>query len=256
MYVPILVYHKVNNRFEWGINTVSVRQFEKQIRFLSDNHYYSISLKQYLNSEFDIDKKQQPIIITFDDADESVYHNAFPILQDNGFTATLFVISNYVGRLNSWDANLGGIYSRHLSWEQIIELANSGWEIGSHTANHRDLTGLPTDDVIAELHSSRELIEKNIERQIQFLAYPFGRVDDRIVSLAQQVGYQGGCALSLNKNMTSAPQAFSIERHGVYAIDSIKWFKRKLSNSKLEQFKQRIISFAARGTVLCQRYKK
>jgi len=255
VYVPILAYHKVSNQFEWGINTVSVRLFETQIKYLSENNYYSISLEQYLNSSYQFNSKRHSVIITFDDADESIYHHVLPILKSYGFTATVFVISSYVGKLNTWDANLGGIYSRHLSWDQIVELSNEGWEIGSHTATHRDLLGLSIDEVKKELQSSREIIEQKVEKPIRFISYPFNRFDYRIISQAQQIGYSGGCALSVNKNLNSVPKQFTMLRHGVYSIDKIYWFKQKLYNSQIELFKQRIISRAAFGTIWYKRFR-
>lgn len=256
MHVPILAYHKISNQFEWGINTVPMRRFENQIKYLAEHHYYTISLDQYIDRDFQIGSKLHPVIITFDDADESIYDNALPVMERHGFTATIFVISNYVGSLNSWDANLGGIYSRQLTWEHLKELLNAGWQIGSHTATHRDLLGLSSDESKNELRSSKELIEQNIARPVRFIAYPFNRFDRRIIFQARQVGYQGGCALSLNKNMKDVPQQFIIQRHGVYSIDSLSWLKKKLSNSKIEQLKQRIISSASIATILYNRYKK
>ncbi len=254
MDVPILAYHKVSNQFEWGINTVSIRFFQSQMQYLSDNHYYPISLEQYCNGDFQGESKYHPIIITFDDADESVYHHAFPILRNYGFTATLFVISGYVGKINSWDANLGGISSRHLSWEEIRQLVNEGWEIGSHTATHRDLLRLSDDEIKKELQQSREIIAQKVEKPIQFISYPFNRFDYRTILLAQQLGYSGGCALSANRN--GVPEVFNIQRLGVYSIDTLFWFKQKVAKSKLERLKQRIISFASIGTILYNRYRK
>jgi peptidoglycan/xylan/chitin deacetylase (PgdA/CDA1 family) len=254
VYVPILAYHKVSDRFEWGINTVPICSFKNQIKYLSENRFYAISLEQYLNGGFSTSSKTQPVIITFDDADESVYYHAFPILSAYGFTATLFVVSNYVGKLNSWDANLGGIYSRHLGWEEIKKLANEGWEIGSHTATHRDLMGLSIDEAKMELQLSREVIEQKVQRPIRFISYPFSRFDYRVFLLAQQLGYLGGCALSISRS--GIPKEFNMPRKAVYLIDSLFWFKQKLTNSKIEQIKQRIISYGSRGTVLYQKYRK
>ncbi len=255
MDVPILAYHKVSNKFEWGINTVSIRSFRHQIKYLVENNFYTISLEQYLRGDFQSEPERFPMIITFDDADESIYRHAFPILNAYGLSATVFVISDFVGKRNSWDANLGGIYSKHLNWEQIIELANVGWEIGSHTATHRDLLGLSDEAVKHELRSSREIIEQKLERIVRFISYPFNRFDDRVISLVQQAGYLGGCVLSANRNFNGIPEQFIMLRHGVYSIDTIYWFKKKLNDSLLERFKQRIICFAATGTIWYKRFR-
>jgi peptidoglycan/xylan/chitin deacetylase (PgdA/CDA1 family) len=72
---------------------------------------------------------QQTIIcITFDDADASIYENAFPILNEFGYAATNFVPSSWLGQVNK------------LSWEQVEEMEfEYGWETGGHTLNHEDL---------------------------------------------------------------------------------------------------------------------
>jgi len=254
--VPKLAYHKVGNKFEWGLNTIPIRVFERQVKYLSENNYYTISLNQYLNHDFKINHQHRPIIITFDDADESVYYNAFPILKTYGFKATLFVISDFVGKENSWDANLGGIYSKHLEWEQIKKLSNDGWEIGSHTATHRDLLGLSKCEAEQEINLSKEMIAEKVGKPIHFLSYPFNRFDDTIIALAQHADYRGGCTLSSNKRLNGSPKQFNIQRYGVYSIDTLYWFKKKLSESKIEQLKQRIISFASMGTILYKRYRK
>jgi peptidoglycan/xylan/chitin deacetylase (PgdA/CDA1 family) len=253
VYVPILAYHKVRNQFEWSITTVPIRAFESQIKYLAENNYYSISLKQYLDGA---SHTQRPIIITFDDADESVFLHAFPILKSYNFTATVFIISNYVGKQNTWDANLGGGYSRHLNWDQIMELSGAGWEIGSHTARHRDLLHLSSVEVKEELQSSKEIIERRINLPIHFLAYPFSRYDRRIISIAQQIGYAGGCALGAKKNLKDDLSHFNIQRYGVYAIDTRDSFKQKLAHSSIEKIKQRIISSASLGTIWYKRLRK
>lgn len=254
--MPKLAYHKVSNRFEWGLNSIPLRNFECQARYLSENKYYTISLNQYLNKDFQISPKQQPVIITFDDADQSVYHHAFPILKTYGFTATLFVISDFVGKTNTWDANLGGIYSKHMDWEQIRELSNEGWEIGSHTATHRDLLGLTKHKADEEIRKSKDIIEEKVGKPIHFLSYPFNRFDDTIIALAGQADYRGGCALFSKKRVNCSSKNFNIQRYGVYSIDTLYWFKKKLSRSKIEQLKQRVFSFASLGTILYKGYRK
>ena len=178
------------------------------------------------------------------------------MLKAYGFKATLFVISYFVGKKNSWDANLGGIYSKHLDWRQVIELFNHRWEIGSHTATHRDLLGLTKRQAEEEIGSSKKIIEEKIGKPVHFLSYPFNRFDDTIISLAQHADYRGACALSSNKRLNGSPKEFNIQRYGVYSTDSMYWFKKKLSDSKIEQLKQKIISLASMGTILYKRYKK
>lgn len=255
VFAPILAYHKVSNKYEWGITSVRVRQFESQVRYLAQQNYRTISLEQYINGNYESIPGRPPVIFTFDDADESVYHHAFPILKAHGFTASLFVISDFVGKNSSWDANLGGISSRHLDWQHIKALAQQGWEIGSHTATHPDLVRLSSDRVTTELCQSRETISRHIQQPVRLLSYPFNRFDQRVVALTRETGYAGACALSVSEQVRKQHGNFAIQRQGVYLIDSLYNFQQKLSHSRIERLKQQIISFASRGTILYNRLR-
>ena len=255
MDVPILAYHKVSNKLEWGINSVPIKSFQNQIEYLYYNNYFSISLLDFINNTHKFFNNRKPVIITFDDADGSVYENAFPILKKYGFTASLFIISNYVGKKNTWDVNLGGMYSQHLGWDQILHLSNEGWEVGSHTANHPDLLKLSSCEVLSELQLSREKISIKIDQPVNFISYPFNRFDKRIVSLVKQSGYLGGCALFVNRKRTGFSEKFKMKRYGVYSIDGINSIKQKLKDSPYEHLKQGVISFCSRGTIWYNRLR-
>lgn len=255
MDVTILAYHKICDRFDWSITNVPKRAFEAQVNFLAKNNYSSISLDQYVSGKSDYPTGRIPIIITFDDADESVYHHALPILRQYGFIATVFVISDFVGKKSSWDYNFGNRLSPHLTWEQLTELSKAGWEIGSHTATHQDLTHLSDEHVMQELAQSKDVIAKQLNFPVQLLSYPFNRVDARIISLTKQAGYSAACALSAPRKLGNTYGNYCIPRYGVYRIDAMKTFRLKLMNSPVEQLKQKLISLASRGTIWYKRWK-
>jgi len=247
--VPILAYHKVDNRIELGINSVSVDAFKKQVNYLVDQNYYSISLYEYLFQIDHVDNKRRPIVITFDDSDESVFTNAFPILSEAGFKATIFVISDFVGRLNTWDSNLGQKKSRHMTWEQLQALSREGWEVSSHTATHRDLTRLNREEMLHEVQYSKQVIAETISNPVHFISYPFNRYNAQVVDVVQRVGYLGGCVLTTCSKRKGLNSNFTLRRFGVYSIDSIRSLKQKLKDSSFENIKQEIISFCSRGTI-------
>ena len=247
--VPILAYHKVDNKFELGINRISVTAFEKQIKYLQQQHYYSISLSDLKNKKFESENRF-PVIITFDDADESIYQNVFPILDKYCFKATVFVISNFVGKYNKWDYNFFGNRSRHLNWEQIKILSQHGWEIGSHTATHQDLTRLSDNQALFELTESKFKISEILNKSVDYISYPFNRFNEHVISLAREANYKGGCTLSSRNYSNKKLSEFAIQRIGVYSIDSLKAYKNKLNNSRFELSKQKVISFFSIGTIL------
>jgi len=109
--VKILTYHRVNdNEFNPLGMSVTVDNFEKQIRFISKK-YNVISLKQavtFLKGEGSIPKN--PIVITFDDGYEDNYINAYPILRKYNVPATIFL-------------TVEAIEQKHQVWLDVIEKA-------------------------------------------------------------------------------------------------------------------------------------
>lgn len=255
--VPILAYHKISNKFEWGINNVSLSSFQKQMNYLFVQNYYTLSIEDFLKNNYKKRTKQRPVIITFDDGDESVYLKAFPILKKFGFLANVFIVSKFVGKKNSWDANLFRSFSKHLSWKQINKLSSAGWCIGSHTATHQDLTILNQDQIYDELTSSKNEISKQINREINYISYPFNKYNIPVIEIAQKIGYRAGFILSTPKFTfhKKSDLAFTIPRYGVYRIDTNRSFQNKLSLSKFEADKQRFISFFSSGTIWYNRLK-
>lgn len=61
--------------------------------------------------------KQAYISITFDDGWDSIYENAFPILQRYNYPATLFVITGKIGK-----------YDNYINWDQETWKMGSGLE--------------------------------------------------------------------------------------------------------------------------------
>ncbi len=80
-----------------------------------------------------------------------------------------------------------------LTWQQVQELQESQlFTIGSHTVNHRILSGCSEELQKKELIDSKGRIEYETQVSCNFLAYPNGQVDDvtrETVELARTVGY-------------------------------------------------------------------
>jgi len=253
MRIPIIVYHKIDPRFEWGITRSTPRQFERQMAWLHESGYQSISFQRLFANSFDPEQKY--FIITFDDAYQSVIRHAFPVLQKYGFAATIFPITDFIGKKNKWDLNLGWRTFTHLDWGHLRQLAAAGWEIGSHTATHPDLTRSNSQKISAELAGSRRVLEDQIGKPVEMLAYPFGRYNSEVIHLAAAAGYRGGCTLQFGF-ASSLEQPYLFPRVGIYLCDPLVAFKAKICATVLTPFErslQYLISFCARGTIIAQR---
>ena len=76
-----------------------------------------------------------------------------------------------------------------MSWEQITELANEGFEIGSHSVSHSLLTQCTAEELAYEVRTSKSILEERLSRPVPSFCYPDGDHDDRVVGAAQRAGY-------------------------------------------------------------------
>ena len=186
--VPILAYHKVGDSDE--PYSVAPADFDAQMRWLAAEGYTAISLFDLIyHMTWGTALPPKPIVITFDDGYADNLYNALPILEKHGMKATVFVITDRVGR------------DVYLNWKEIRELKARGTEIGSHTLAHRALTDLPPAERLQDARSSKDAIEWQIEYPVFFLAYPYGRADAAAMDTVKQAGYLGACGTKpgLNK---------------------------------------------------------
>lgn len=114
--------------------------------------------------------------ITFDDGLESVYSIGLPELERVGVPATVFVISGLIGKKYQ---------GRPVMTKQMLRsLGSKGWEIGSHTLTHPNLTELPDSQLTKELKDSKKNLEEITSNNVVSLAYPFGAFDNRVKAIA------------------------------------------------------------------------
>jgi peptidoglycan/xylan/chitin deacetylase (PgdA/CDA1 family) len=129
-------------------------------------------------------------LLTFDDGYASLAEHVYPVLADLGFTATTFVITDYVGGTNTWDVRYTWQRLRHLDWPEIQRWKARGFAFASHGAAHRRLTWLDDAAAADELGRSREALVSRLGADAgRAIAYPFGAVDKRIERLAGAAGY-------------------------------------------------------------------
>lgn len=163
--MPILMYHSISDGEErvhpyYRVNT-SREAFSDQIRFLATHDYKAIGLDQITEKEI-ADKR---VVITFDDGFSDFYFEAFPILREHGFLATVFLATGYVGKAFNG--------RQCLNWEQIRELDAAGVVFGSHTHTHPKLRDLPRSGVVHELRCSKEIIEDRLGSAVTVFSYPY-----------------------------------------------------------------------------------
>ena len=187
---PVLCYHRIGGPLELGVTRVGRSVFARQMGALACAGWRTLSLDEFARTTHDV---RRTFWLTFDDGYAALADYAYPILADLGFTATTFLVTEYVGKTNDWDVRYTWNRLRHLTWRQIEQWRARGFHFASHGATHRRLTWLPDRDVEDELARSREvLVERLGPYAGRAIAYPFGAADGRILRHATAAGYELG----------------------------------------------------------------
>jgi len=169
-------------------------------------------------------------VLTFDDGFLGVYEHAFPLLSRMGWPATVFLVSGLIGRKGAWATRGNAAVENHplLGRPEILEMARRGFSFHSHSRRHSDLTQLPSHALTEELTGARKDLEDLLGRSVQYLAYPYGRCDERVIEAARACGYTAAFSVQPGFNGRDVDR-YRIRRLDVYGTDSASALLRKVT---------------------------
>ena len=221
--VPILCYHNLGPQTR-GRLLMSVSAFEEQMRYLKREGYHVITLRQFL--EFTALRRQLPrktVVLTFDDGWKSFKEHAYPLLKELGFPATLFIYTDFIG------ARIA------LSWQELKDLAQEGFDIQAHSKSHEDMRRKPTESeeeynrrMQAELVQPLGVFQQRIGQPARILAYPYGAHDDGVVKRVREAGYVAALDVRRQGNPSFTPP-LTIHRAQIYSEMNMEDFVKNLT---------------------------
>ncbi len=188
---PVLMYHAVTRVPDDpnGI-CVSPERFEAQMLHLRRRRLRGVSMNELVRA---VRRGEAGGLVglTFDDGYEDLLHNALPVLERLGFTATAFVLAELLGRENSWDR---GYRLKLLGVEGLREVEERGVEVGSHGMTHVELPNLTPERLEHEVRASRHLLSEVLGHAVEGFCYPYGGLDGSVVEAVRRAGYGYACA--------------------------------------------------------------
>jgi peptidoglycan/xylan/chitin deacetylase (PgdA/CDA1 family) len=219
--LPVLTFHSLEDRP--SVISVPPGVFLRGLTGLHRAGYRTLSLGQVVDGL----RRRAPFparsfAITFDDGYETVYTEAFPVLQRHGLSATVFLTPGESGsaRGSGRLPSLGG--RPMLTWSQVREMQRAGIDFGAHTCTHPDLTLLPRDRVEAEIRDAKAILEEALEARVDAFAYPFGRFDHRSRDVVRQ---HFACACSDELGLVASDSdLYALERVDAYYLRTDRLF--------------------------------
>jgi peptidoglycan/xylan/chitin deacetylase (PgdA/CDA1 family) len=140
------------------------------------------------------DRLENLVAITFDDGFASAVEIAWPLLTARGLPATMFCVSEHLGRESDWPTQPPSAPRRPLATaEALAAIAAQGAEIGSHGATHAPLDTNDRDVLARELIRSRSDLEREVGAPVRALAWPYGVRSAAAEAEARAAGYAVAC---------------------------------------------------------------
>lgn len=220
----ILMYHAVCAPLD-NPNKIftSPKLFQAQMRYLKRHNSRGVSMRE-LRRAASMGNAQRLVVLTFDDGYENFLHNALPVLERFGFSATVFVVGGMLGEENNWEF-------RHdprpqmklLGVEGIREVSARGMEVGSHSMSHSSLPDLKPELLEEEVSSSRRVLSEVLGEAVDGFCFPYGAIDVASVNAVRRAHYAYACAVNIRVERNE----YDLPRRTI-AEDNLLKFEAKL----------------------------
>ena len=227
--------------------------FERQVHWLT-RHYDVVSLEEVVARRARGASLRGVAALTFDDGYAGVFTHAWPLLQQLGVPATVFVVANApeeregfwwdhpavqsghsAAQREEWLTILRGDHDailraaggtngaaplppalRPADWDTIARAARAGLGIGAHSATHRALPALDASELQLEIVAAREIVKRHTGVTPQYFAYPYGLWNERLRESVRAAGYRAAFTLDHGRSAW-ATSAWSLPRVNVPA---------------------------------------
>ena len=199
--VPIFVYHSISGNSD---NAIPLDIFKRHLDFFCRHRLEILSVSQLVKLVLGQGKPRYPCVtITFDDGYVDFYNLVFPLVKKNGIPVALFVVVKNIGQPN------------YLNLKQLQEIATCPLvTVGSHSMTHSsDLVSLDREGLYMEIVESKRELERILQKEIDYFAYPWGFFSHSVKDMVRQADYRAAFStnLFLGKRFTR-PDIFSLCR--------------------------------------------
>lgn len=241
--LPVIMYHHISeDRKALNDYVITPKELESDFSYLSSAGYTAILPKEliaYIKKGTPLPEK--PVMITFDDGFESVYHYAYPLAEKYDMKFTVAVYGKETEKFS--EINDHNILYSYMNWDEIKELSVSGiCEIANHTYSLHGVTqrkGIrknKTEDISTYEKTVGEDLMKlqnrfsEIDVSAASFVYPYGFFCKHSEKLIKNLGFKISfiCTEGINKINKTSDCLFNLKRYNrPHGISSKSFFENR-----------------------------
>lgn len=231
--LSVLMYHAVTrkNLRDPEQQTVSAQTFSEQLEAVRETGVQWVSLEEGLRELQDHKEGPPMATVVFDDGYNGVHDLAMKTLIRHKIRATLFLPTERMGKPSF--PGRPAAWGRPMTWPEVKTVVQeTGCLLGSHGHTHQVFSRLSSEQIRAELRTSRREIER-LQPHCRLFAYPYGAggtFDDRTRQIIEEEGFTGACT-ALWGRCTSHTDPLAIPRIRISWCDTPREIQKSLAGS-------------------------
>lgn len=204
----ILQYHHVSDATP-ASTSIAPQLFEQHLRYLTDKGFQVWPLGKITDALVSARPLPDKVVaITFDDAYDSIFETAFPLLKRYQFPFTVFVSTQPI------DQNVPAF----MSWSQLRQLNDAGVTVANHGHTHMHFVRRQKEEseaiwlerITDDILTAERRLQQELGIGHKLLAYPYGEYTSEIEARVASLGYsafgQQSGAVSAEMAATALPR--------------------------------------------------
>lgn len=233
------MYHRIWPGRRDGL-TLTPEQLREQWLYLQQEGYRALSMQEFLAIAAGLQPQNgKCVLLTFDDG----YHNnltyVYPLLQELGWCATIFIIAD---TLDGTATTAPEEIDRKLTVANLRDMSRKHIQLGLHGYHHENFSKCTAAEIDEITQRSFQAFKDQGIIFEPVLAYPYGArpkeksVLQEMKTVLKQAGLQAAFRIGNKPERIPATDLMEIKRIDIRGEDNLTDFKIKLRKGKLKPF--------------------
>ncbi len=203
--ITTLMYHRFNEN-KYPSTNIGIEIFKEHLKEIKLSNYKFIhpnNFKKNLENN-----NEKVFLLTIDDAFQSFYKYAWPILKKEKIPFILFVNTENIGT------------NGYMSWNEIKEIKDSNLGlIGNHSHTHDYLVEKEKNEIVKDIEKANKLFKEKINFLPKFFSYPFGEYSNQFKEIIKKMKFefafgQHSGVIDITHNKFELPRFSINEKYG------------------------------------------